>query len=168
MRLIRDGKIVADDFSHAPADATLDDLPEGDVIVPLRLWLAERAALLKRKGRIGVRLEPGERASAIGEDLAKLAAIVLLFPAYKDGRLYTEARLLRDRYGYQGEIRAVGDVLKDQMFYMARCGVNAFEPRADRDIGDALRSLSDFSVTYQAAADLKTPLHRRAFRKGAL
>ena len=87
--------------------------------------------------------------------------MVLNFPAFKDGRGFTTARLLRERHGYKGEIRAVGDVGRDQMFYMQRCGFNAFEVRSDRDLEDALRALDDFTVTYQAAADQPLPLYRR-------
>ncbi len=87
--------------------------------------------------------------------------IAIEFPIYRDGRGYSQARILRDRYSYEGELRAVGDVLKDQMFYLHRVGFNAFEVRADRSIEDALKSLKDFSVTYQPAVDNPLPLRRR-------
>jgi len=93
--------------------------------------------------------------------LAHFQVIALNFPSFTDGRHYSSARLLRERYGYKGEIRAIGDVLRDQLFYMRRCGFDAFAIRADRDPVDALEGLKDFSVTYQAAADDERPLFRR-------
>ena len=161
MQIIKDAAIVENDWTHVPLDATLADVPAGDVIVPLKLWVAEKHALLKREGKIGVRLESDDLAEMIAGDLEHFAVIAIDFPIYRDGRGYSQARILRDRYGYEGELRAVGDVLKDQMFYLHRVGFNAFEPRADRDIEDALKSLKDFSVTYQPAADDPLPLRRR-------
>ncbi|MGB5063692.1 MAG: DUF934 domain-containing protein, partial [Candidatus Competibacter sp.] len=81
-------------------------------------------------------------------------------PKFSDGRAYSQARLLRERHGYRGEIRAVGDVLRDQLFFMARCGFDAFEPRADRSLEDALAAFGDFSASYQPAADQPLPLYR--------
>jgi uncharacterized protein (DUF934 family) len=91
--------------------------------------------------------------------------IALEFDQFKDGRSYSLARLLRERYKFNGQIRAVGDVLHDQLFYMRRCGVDAFELRPDRSAEDALRAFKEFSVTYQAAADDTRPLYRR-FKRG--
>ena len=83
------------------------------------------------------------------------------FPKFTDGRGYSSARLLRDRYSFRGEIRAIGDVLQDQLFYMKRCGIDAYALREDKDIVAALASLRDFSETYQAAVDQPQPLFRR-------
>ena len=87
--------------------------------------------------------------------------IAIDFPAFKDGRGFSQARLLRERYGYKGEIRAVGDVARDQMFFMARCGINAFEVKPGRSLEDALKAFNDFSVTYQPAADDGRPFFLR-------
>jgi uncharacterized protein (DUF934 family) len=92
--------------------------------------------------------------------------VALEFGQFKDGRAFSLARLLRERYGYQGQIRAVGDVLRDQIFFMRRCGIDAFELRADRSAEDALDAFGEISVTYQAAADDRRPLFRRAQRQG--
>ena len=161
MKIIKDGAIVEDGWTHVPSDATLADVPAGDVIVPLTLWQAEKEALSARAGRLGVRLASDDLAETIAGDLDRFAVIAIEFPIYRDGRGYSQARILRDRYSYEGELRAVGDVLKDQMFYLHRVGFNAFEVRADRSIEDALKSLTDFSVTYQPAADNPLPLRRR-------
>src|SRR5690606_12426030 len=97
----------------------------------------------------------------IAEDLQHFQVVALNFPAFTDGRHYSSARLLRERYGYKGEVRAIGDVLRDQLFLMRRCGFDAFAVRPDRDPYDALLGLKDFSVTYQAASDDPRPLFRR-------
>jgi len=110
---------------------------------------------------VGVWLEAGEGAEALAADLADLALIGIDFPKFTDGRGYSSARLLRERFGYQGEIRAIGDVLHDQLFYMKRCGIDAFAVRADKDIEAALAGLNVFSETYQTAVDQPQPLFRR-------
>jgi uncharacterized protein (DUF934 family) len=161
MRIIKDNAIVEDGWVHVPADAALADVPTGDVIVPLKLWQAEKDALLKRTGKTGVRLESDDLAEELAGDLENIPLVAINFPIYRDGRGFSQARILRDRYGYKSELRAVGDVLKDQIFYMHRVGFNAFEVRADRSIEDALKSLHDFSVTYQPAVDDPLPLRRR-------
>ncbi len=161
MQIIKDGQIVEDQWVHVAGDAGEEALPEGDIIVPLETWVARRDELLQRNTRLGVRLEPGQEPKLIAEDLDKFTLVALSFPVFKDGRAFSYARLLRDRYGYEGEIRAVGEVARDQMFYMRRCGFNAYEVRPDRDINDALNAFSDFSVAYQGAADDPRPLYRR-------
>lgn len=161
MKIIRDGAIVEDDWVHAPAEAGIADLPDGNVIVPLKLWKAERDALLARGSKIGVKLQSEDLAEDLADDFDHIAVVAIDFPIYRDGRGFSQARILRDRFGYKGEVRAVGDVLKDQIFYMHRVGFNAFEPRADRSIEDAFKSLHDFTVTYQPAVDDPLPLRRR-------
>ena len=100
--------------------------------------------------------------------LDDVAAITLEFPAFKDGRAYTQARLLRERLGFRGEIRATGDVLRDQILFMVRCGVDAFELADDADVDGFAEALEEFSVFYQSAADDATPIARlRATRAAA-
>jgi uncharacterized protein (DUF934 family) len=134
---------------------------EGDVIVPLALWQCERAALLARNGRLGLRLDSSEGPEAIVEDLAHFDVIAVNFPKVTDGRGYSTARLLRDRYGYQGEIRAVGDVQRDQLLYLSRCGFDAFALKERRDPQAALAAFSEFSEAYQESVDRPLPLFRR-------
>jgi uncharacterized protein (DUF934 family) len=163
-RLIADGKVVDDRWVHV-ADG--EPLPaSGDAIVSLKRWRAERDALTSRKGGIGVRLAGGDALDAIAPDLPRLAVIALEFPSFKDGRAFSLARLLRERHGYKGQLRAVGDVLRDQIAFMRRCGIDAFELRADRSAEDALAAFGEFTVAYQAAADEKRPLFRRVHRAG--
>jgi uncharacterized protein (DUF934 family) len=112
-------------------------------------------------------LASDERAEALKDDLSAFPLIAIDFPTFADGRGYSIAYQLRTRLGYAGELRAIGDVLRDQLFYMARVGFNAFATREDRSIEDALKGLTDFSETYQTAWDQKTPLFRRVARPNA-
>lgn len=141
-------------------------VPSGKVIVPVAVWNAQREALLARaaNGEIGVWLASDERPEPLKEDLAKFAVVAVDFPKFTDGRGYSIAYNLRTRLGWNGELRAIGDVLRDQLFSMQRVGFDAFAVRADRDIHDALKGLSDFSETYQASVDQKVPLFRRHAR----
>ena len=140
-------------------------VPTGKIIVPLQVWQAQRDTLQAR-AQLGVWLGSAERAEDLQHDLGRFAVIAVDFPKFADGRGYSIAYHLRVRLGYQGELRAIGDVLRDQMFYMQRAGFDAFAPRADKDIHEALKGLSDFSVTYQASADEAQPLFRRVSRRG--
>lgn len=157
--IIRDGEIVHDDWTHL-ADG--DALPSGNERVTLSLsrYLEHRDALRSRPAT-GVRLGPSDDPEAIAGLLPDLALVVLEVPTFRDGRHFSTARLLRGRHAYTGELRARGDVLPDQMFYMHRCGINSFEVRADKRLDTALRCLRSFSVTYQGAEDQALPLYRR-------
>jgi uncharacterized protein (DUF934 family) len=104
--------------------------------------------------------------SVIGKDVRGFGVVILEFPVFKDGRAYSQARLLRERYGYKGEIRARGEVLRDQLFFMMRCGVNAFEFSRD-DAHGAQAALREFSLTYQGAADKAEPVWRRRQARAA-
>lgn len=168
-QIIKNNAIVQDDWLvlRPAKDAAPERVavPVGKVIVPLKVWQAQKLALHKRSD-IGVWLASDERPEELKNDLDRLKVIAVDFPRFADGRGYSIAFLLRDRLGYTGELRAIGDVLRDQMFYMARVGFDAFAPRADRGIEEALKGLSDFSVKYQASWDEKLPLFRRAQREG--
>jgi len=160
-RIIKNGQVIDETWHLLDKDATLDGLSNSDdLIVPLALWREHAHALKVRDGGLGVWLDSDEEVEEIAEDLGHFKVIALNFPSFADGRHYSSARLLRERYGYQSEIRAIGDVLRDQLFFMQRCGIDAFAIRPDRDPYDALQSLQDFSVCYQAAVDLP-PLFRR-------
>jgi uncharacterized protein (DUF934 family) len=102
----------------------------------------------------------------VADDLDRLPVIGVNFPKFTDGRSYSSARLLRERYAYRGEIRALGDVQQDQLFFMRRCGIDAYALRADKDIEKALAGLAVFSDTYQAAVDQPQPLFRRRTARG--
>lgn len=166
--LIRDGKICSDDWFLLAAD-TLGDTQadklaqhDGDnIIVPLNCWLEIREQLLARQGKTGVWLQSNETPAALAADLPQLPLIALNFPVFSDGRAYSSARELRQNMGFGGELRAIGDVLRDQLFYMARCGFNAFALRDDQDPETALSAFDDFSDAYQASVDRPQPLFRR-------
>lgn len=159
MRIIKGQEIVEDQWVHVEDE---QPLPEGDVIISLARWQAEKDTLIGRnQGGLGVRVSPDYNAEDIADDLEHFDVVALDFPVFRDGRAYSTARLLRDRYKYEGEIRATGDVLRDQLFYMFRCGFDAFEVRADRSIDDAIKAFSEMTVTYQPATDEPLPLWRR-------
>ena len=158
MALIRNRAIATDTWQSFDQGAVPAD---GDVIVPLAVWLSERARLLARAGRTGVLLQPNDEPGALAGDVDRLGVIAVHFPSFTDGRGYSTARLLRERYGYRGELRAVGDVQRDQLFYLARVGFDAFQLEDGADVDDALAAFADFSEVYQAAWDQPTPLFRR-------
>lgn len=166
-RIIRDRRIVEDDWAWVADDAALPS--SGKVIVSWTRWQADKAAL-KARGGVGVSIPPTLAVEELKDDVPALAlvAVSLNFIQPKpeggrtfDGRAYTQARLLRERYGFTGEIRATGDVFRDSMYYAARCGVNAFELKPERDLEDALKAFGDFSFGYAGAADDPTPIFRR-------
>lgn len=142
----------------------------GRVIVPFPVWLARKDELSSRlaTGELGIWLESYELVEDLVagiEDINTLPVIAVNFPRFADGRGFTIATLLRTRFGYKNEIRAIGDVLRDQLFYMKRCGFDAFTIRADRSTEDALASLRDFSEPYQGAVDNPLPVWRRYTRQ---
>ena len=171
--IIKDRAVIADDWTIVRLEEGQTpesfEVPAGKVIVPLTVWEAQRPALLKRAtedGNVGVWIASHERPEVLKADVAHLPVIAVDFPKFADGRGYSIAYNLRARLGYTGELRAIGDVLRDQLFYMLRVGFNAFAVRADRDIHDALKGLTDFSEPYQASWDIKSPLFRRTQRTG--
>ena len=160
-RLIKDGRIVDDRWTLLREAASLADVP-ADVaaIVPLALWRTERETL-RARGEIGVWLKPDDDPDLLADDLPALPLVAVDFPQFTDGRGYSTARLLREKQGFAGELRAIGDVLRDQLYYLRECGFNAFAVRADRNLEDALKGLRDFSDNYQATSARPVPLFRR-------
>ena len=134
---------------------------EGDVIVPLALWRAAREALLARRGRVGIRVDGHEEPSSFVEDLKHFGVVAVYFKSFGDGRGMSLGRLLRERYGYQGELRATGDIFRDQLHFLAGCGFDAFELRAGEDPREALAGFSVFSEAYQTSTERPIPLFRR-------
>jgi len=161
-RIIKHDQVIDETWQLLAKDTSLDSVPNsGDVIVPMALWCEHNHALKVRDGGLGVWLDSDEQVEEIADDLAHFQVVALNFPAFTDGRHFSSARLLRERYDYKGEVRAIGDVLRDQLFFMKRCGFDAYAVRADRDPYDALEGLKDFSEVYQAATDQPQPLFRR-------
>jgi uncharacterized protein (DUF934 family) len=161
LQVIKNRQFVTDGWQLLAADADLP--PGGDVIVGLERWNAEQDSLSSRDGLVGVLLR-GEDAPERIAALERVPLVAIEFPKFADGRGFSHARLLRERLGFRGEIRAVGDVLRDQLFYMARCGIDSFALKPGKDIVGALSAFDDFSVTYQAGADDRRPLFRRVQR----
>ena len=157
--LIRGRRIVSDEWTFAGDAAALPE--RGDVLVPLTLWKAERDRLLQCDGRLGVLLAPADEPAEIAADLPRLALVAIDFPQATDGRGYSTARLLRERHGYTGELRAVGQVGRDQLHHLARVGFDAFALRPGEDAVDALAAFDDFSEAYQASVERPQPLFRR-------
>lgn len=170
------GKVVIFKVTGEPA-ATAEQLGNavipatGNIIVPLTLWRARKDELSSRaaRGEIGVWLESYELLEdllASVPDINSLPVIAINFPRFVDGRGFSLATQLRTRYQYRNELRAIGDVLRDQLYFMQRCGFDAFALRADRSVEDALASLRDFSDPYQGAVDNPLPVWRRYTRVG--
>lgn len=171
--IIKNRAVVSDDWSvlRLGEEDTPETvaIPEGKVIVPLKVWQAQRAALEGRADAqsLGVWIASSERPEELKGELGRFQVVAVDFPKFADGRGYSTAYNLRARLGYTGELRAIGDVLRDQLFYMQRVGFDAFAVREDKNIHDALKGLTDFSEVYQTSWDQKSPLFRRVQRSGA-
>jgi len=158
------GNLVENRWLQMAKDATLEHVTQNDaklVLVPSTLWQAEKAALLATGKTFGVWLDSDERLDSIRGDLSLLPLVALNFPTFMDGRAYSKAGALRQHLEYQGEIRAIGDVLRDQLFYMKRCGFSSFDLKDSVKLEDAKRALKDFTTNYQATVEEPVPLFRR-------
>jgi uncharacterized protein (DUF934 family) len=167
--IIKNKAIIEDDWTVLRLAE--NEMPESiavaanKVIVPLKVWLAQREQLQQRAD-LGVWFASDERPETLKGDIEKFTVIAIDFPKFTDGRGYSIAYNLRMRLGYTGELRAIGNVLRDQLFYMQRVGFDAFAPHPDRNIQDVLKGLTDFSEVYQTSLDHKLPLFRRVKREG--
>lgn len=150
MQIIKDNHIIDDHWIYKPDDAELSD---GDITVSIKRLQNESDVFLRRNSRLGVRIEPSDNIESIAAFLPQLALVELYFPDLADGRLFTSAWLLRNRYGYTGELRAAGHFLPDQVFYLSRVGVDSFCPEKEDDLAVTLSSLKDFSVKYQESVN---------------
>jgi uncharacterized protein (DUF934 family) len=151
MTLLKDGASAEDIYTDVSAGETVP--AEGALIVSLEQWREHRDTLIGRGEPVGVCLKSDEKPEEIAADLSHFAVVALEFPAFRDGRAYSYARLLRDRYAYEGELRAVGDVLLEQLHFMHRVGFNAFSI-ADEDAVHAWETAAaDISVWYQPTGD---------------
>ncbi len=161
MRVIKNKSIIDDSWSLIRDIENTAPIPNGDVILPLAFWQVNRDELLKSKKEHAVWIDGSTETESLLTDIESFAIIALDFPVFKDGRSYSHARLLRERYKYEGELRAIGDVLQDQLFFMERCGIDCFQIRDDKDIEKALEGFKGFSTSYQAAADDEIPIFKR-------
>lgn len=168
------GKIVlfklTGEASVTPEQIAATEIPAtGKIVLPFSVWLARKAELTLRlsKGELGVWLDTHELLEALIESQVDLNAFPLIavhVERFADGRIFSIGNLLRTRYGYKNELRAFGDVLRDQLFFLKRCGYDSYLIRADRSAEDALASLKDFSQPYQGAVDINQPVWRRVHR----
>jgi uncharacterized protein (DUF934 family) len=164
MALIRHGKQAPDNWQLLDGEVrvALQQLSDQkNVIVPLASWIELSSELRARSGGVGVCLAGGDDPELLVSDFAQLDLIAVRFASFTDGRGYSTARLLRERWGWRGELRAVGDVQRDQLFYLARCGFDSFHLRDGEDVEAALGAFADFSEAYQTAVDRPVPLFRR-------
>lgn len=163
-QIILDKKIANDDWTLIADDAVLSDAKE---VINFSRWAAaegtDKAALIAKRdaGSLGIQLNAGDTADLLAADSQGFALINVEFPKFADGRGYSAARLLRERYAFSGQLRAVGDVLFDQLFYMMRCGFNAMAMRADQDLELAVKGFETFSAPYQGDVNDTRPLFRR-------
>ena len=163
MPLIKDGRLAEDSWVHLDDEAAPS--PGIQLIVSLERWQAEHESLRRRNTPIGIRLGSDQSPAEIAEDIGQFAVIALDFPKFTDGRAYSSARLLRERYGYKGELRAVGHVLRDQFLFMQRCGFDSFEVKDAKAAEAWAASIAAISVAFQPGADARRPAialrHRR-------
>ena len=155
MALIKDGQVAHDPWTPVTDEAPL---PEADaVLLSLERWQAERTALSGSNRPLGIGLRSDQPPALLEGDIERFALVALEFPKFTDGRAYSYARLLRERYGFTGELRAVGNVLRDQLQFMQRCGFDAFEVASDGDPEAWAEALTEITVVYQPAYDANRP-----------
>ena len=160
MPLVKNARITTDPFVHVADGA---ELPvDGDILISAQRFLADPDTLLRRPGKTGVIWPNNRSVDDLVPYLARVAAVALVFPSFRDGRAYSQARLLRERHGYDGELRATGQVLRDQFVFMSRAGFDAFEVKKDADADAFAETVKRYSVFYQPTGDGRvTALNRR-------
>ena len=158
-RIIRNREIVEDDWTSLPDDAEIPT--SGRVILSFKRWQETRDALKTGDVVVGLRIPNTADVIALWDQLKDRPLIAVDFPSFGDGRAFSQARVLRERLGFKGEIRAVGDVLRDQLFYMHRVGIDAMVPRADQDLAACLAAFKDFTIPYQGSVDAPVSVFQR-------
>jgi len=160
MPLVKNGRITTDLFVQIADGAELPG--DGAILVPAARFLEDPEAMLRRAGKLGVIWPNNRNLDDLVPYLDRLAAVALVFPSFRDGRAYSQARLLRERHGYDGELRATGQVLRDQFVFMSRAGFDAFEVKKDADADAFAETMKRYSVFYQPTGDGRvTALNRR-------
>jgi uncharacterized protein (DUF934 family) len=166
MPLVKNGKVAADTFMHVAEDAVVP--VDGAALIPTARFLADPEALLARNGPTGVVWPNNRDVDDLVPWLDRLAVVALVFPSFRDGRAYSQARLLRERHGYKGELRATGQVLRDQFVFMLRAGFDAFDVVKPADAEAFLATAQRYTVFYQPTGDGRiTALHRRMQQRHA-
>jgi uncharacterized protein (DUF934 family) len=151
MVLVKGRQVVSDDWKHLEDPDAIPD--SGAITISWARWLAEHAAIKRPAKDLGVRLPNTVPTAEIGAHAEKFGLIIVAFPSFSDGRAFSQARVLRDRYGFTGEIRATGGVLRDQLQFMQRCGIDAFEVPERAIYEDWFAALDEFDLFYQPAED---------------
>lgn len=158
-RILRKRAVVEDDWVVVEDGRTdLEAGAGGKVIVTLARWKAEREALLAAYAAVGVLVPNTADIETVYPEIDDRQLIALQFPTFTDGRALTQAVLLRKRLGFTGELRALGDVIRDLVFWLGRCGFDSIVPRKDQSLEGCLEALDEIKVAYQAAADAHTPV----------
>lgn len=166
--ILRRGEIAEDNWTLVEDGSTQIEAGGGNVIVTLARWRAEREALLAAHAAVGVLVPNTADIEAVFREIADRSLIVLQFPTFTDGRALSQAVVLRKRLGYTGELRAVGDVIRDLVFWLGRCGFDSIVPRKDQSLEGCRTGLREFTVAYQAAADDHAPVWIRRRAEAAL
>jgi uncharacterized protein (DUF934 family) len=165
--ILRHGELVADDWTMTEDGRTEIEPDGGQVIVTLARWRAERAGLIARHAAVGVLVPNTADIEAVYPEIADRPVVALQFPAFADGRALSQAVVLRKRLGFRGELRAVGDVIRDLVFWLGRCGFDSIVPRKDQNLEACREALHEIRVAYQAAADEHAPVWMRRRRSAA-
>lgn len=146
MQIVKDNQLIDNSWKYVADDAELVD---GDITISLLRWEKDHQQLLAHEGKLGLRIAPNDSVDEMAANLKGIDLVELDFPDFADGRLFSHAWYLRSRFGYQGEIRATGHFMPDQVFYLSRVGVNAFAPEKVEYLPFVLTNLNDFTVEYQ-------------------
>jgi uncharacterized protein (DUF934 family) len=165
MPLVKNLKIVEDPFVRVLDDAPISD--DGAVLVPAARLMADADELLRRSGRTGVIWPNNRNIAELAPYLDRVDVVALVFPKFQDGRAYSQARLLRERYGFRGELRATGQVLRDQFLFLIRAGFDAFEVTKPVDAEHFAEATRRYSAFYQPAGDGRGPGLRRSMALAA-
>jgi uncharacterized protein (DUF934 family) len=163
MPLVENAKIVEDRYVRVDDDAPIPE--RVPVIVSAKRFLAEADALIRRDGSLGVAWPNDRRVAELQPWLGHLALVALNFPKFRDGRAYSQARLLREQYGFGGTLRATGDVLRDQFSFLVRAGFDSFDVKKPADARAFAQSVERYSVFYQPGADGRAPALQRRVQK---
>ena len=158
-QILKDTQVVSDNWILL--DENADSIPNGDILLSFEQWQNFAEQLSNHSGSIGVWLEGHAEIEQIIEPLLNLPLIAINFPKFADGRGFSAARLIRERYNYSGELRAIGGFIRDQLYLLKRCGFNAFQFSDENELSDAAEWLKDFSENYQVSVDQENPLFRR-------
>ncbi|MEY4685373.1 MAG: hypothetical protein RLZ25_1832 [Pseudomonadota bacterium] len=159
MKIIKSGHVVEDQWVHLDDESTLQPGTMATVSLDRLEALTDEERQIPTS--LGVRIRPGEDVNRLNNHIKRITLVVLAMNPFTDGRSFSQARILREQLGFQGEIRASGDFLRDQMYYLHRLGVDSFEFAEGTDLNDRLKAFTEFTVTYQAAQDEPQPLFRR-------